>query len=70
VTFEADIKAETLFTENDSSSFCFITLVFTSAGSLTAFDSVYSLCKVQFYQEFDPNTCVFTFQKRDESWSI
>jgi hypothetical protein len=43
--FEADVKAETLFTETHSSSFWLHTLVFTSAGSLTAFDSVYSPVK-------------------------
>jgi hypothetical protein len=38
-----------------------------TAGSLTAFDAVVTPVKVQFYQEFDPNTLIFTFQKRYES---
>jgi proteasome assembly chaperone (PAC2) family protein len=37
---------------------------------LTAFDAVVTPVKVQFYQEFDPNTLIFTFQKRYESGCI
>jgi hypothetical protein len=37
----------------------------TSAGSLTAFDAVVTPVKVQFYQEFDPNTLRFSRFKRD-----
>lgn len=67
VTFETDVKAETLFTETLATAVlqAYTSGVPTSAGSLTAFDSVVTPTKVQFYQEFDPNTLRFSRFKRD-----
>jgi len=75
VTFEDDIKAETIFTEGSAT----VTMqAYTagapaSSGSLTAFDCVVTPVKVQFYQEFDPNTIRFSRFKRDikaGAWEI
>jgi hypothetical protein len=67
VTFEEDIKAETIFTEATASATlqAYTSGVPTSAGSLTAFDTKVTPAKVQFYQEFDPNTIRFSRLKRD-----
>jgi hypothetical protein len=67
VTFETDIKAETVFTETLATAVlqAYTSGVPTSAGSLTAFDAVVTPVKVQFYQEFDPNTLRFSRFKRD-----
>jgi hypothetical protein len=67
VTFETDIKAETIFTETLATAVlqAYTSGVPTSAGSLTAFDAVVTPVKVQFYQEFDPNTLRFSRFKRD-----
>lgn len=67
VTFESDIKAETIFTEATASATmqAYTSGVPTSAGSLVAFDVVVTPIKVQFYQEFDPNTLRFSRFKRD-----
>lgn len=67
VTFETDIKAETIFTETNA------TAVFqpytcgapTAAGSLDMFDSVVTPTKGLFYQEFCPDTLRFSRFKRD-----
>jgi hypothetical protein len=67
VTFESDIKAETIFTETSAVAVlqAYTSGVPTSAGSLNAFDSIVTPIKVQFYQEFDPNTLRFSRFKRD-----
>jgi len=67
VTFETDVKAETIFTEATASATlqAYTSGVPTSAGSLTAFDVVVTPTKVQFYQEFDPNSLRFSRFKRD-----
>jgi hypothetical protein len=75
VTFESDIKAETIFTETLATAVlqAYTSGIPTSAGSLTAFDSVVTPVKVQFYQEFDPNTLRFSRFKRDMkvgAWNI
>jgi hypothetical protein len=75
VTFESDIKAETIFTEATASATlqAYTSGVPTSAGSLDAFDVIVTPTKVQFYQEFDPNTLRFSRFKRDMkqgAWEI
>lgn len=75
VTFESDVKAETIFTEATASATlqAYTSGVPTSAGSLTAFDYAVTPTKVQFYQEFDPNTLRFSRFKRDikpSAWEI
>lgn len=75
VTFETDIKAETIFTETTATAVMqpYTSGVPTAAGSLNAFDSVVTPVKVQFYQEFDPNTLRFSRFKRDMkpgAWEI
>lgn len=75
VTFEEDVKAETIFTEATASATiqAYTSGVPTSAGSLTAFDYAVTPTKAQFYQEFDPNTIRFSRFKRDMkkgAWEI
>ena len=75
VSFETDVKAETIFTEATASATlqAYTSGVPTSAGSLDAFDTVVTPTKVQFYQEFDPNTLRFSRFKRDMkpgAWEI
>lgn len=75
VTFESDVKAETIFTEATASATlqAYTSGVPTSAGSLTAFDYAVTPTKVQFYQEFDPNNLRFSRFKRDikqGAWEI
>jgi hypothetical protein len=75
VTFEEDVKAETIFTEATATATlqAYTSGVPTSAGSLTAFDVAVTPTKVQFYQEFDPNTLRFSRFKRDMkpgAWEI
>jgi len=75
VTFESDVKAETIFTEATASATlqAYTSGIPTSAGSLTAFDVIVTPTKVQFYQEFDPNTLRFSRFKRDMkpgAWEI
>jgi len=75
VTFETDIKAETIFTEASAEATmqAYTSGVPTSAGDLNAFDVVVTPVKVQFYQEFDPNTLRFSRFKRDMpagAWEI
>lgn len=67
VTFETDIKAETIFTETTATAVMqpYTSGVPTTAGTLNAFDSIVTPTKVQFYQEFDPNTLRFSRFKRD-----
>lgn len=75
VTFEEDVKAETIFTEATASATlqAYTSGVPTSAGSLTAFDVAVTPTKVQFYQEFDPNSLRLSRFKRDMkagAWEI
>jgi len=75
VTFETDVKAETIFTEATASATlqAYTSGAPTSAGSLDAFDVVVTPVKVQFYQEFDPNSLRFSRFKRDMkagAWEI
>lgn len=67
VTFEEDVKAETIFTEASATATLqqYTSGVPTSAGTLSAFDVVVTPTKVQYYQEFDPNTLRFSRFKRD-----
>jgi len=67
VTFETDVKAETIFTEASATATFqeFVCGVPTSAGELSAFDSVVTPKKGMFYQEFCPDNLRFTRFKRD-----
>lgn len=75
VSFETDVKAETIFTETTASATlqAYTSGEPTSAGSLTAFDTKVTPAKVQFYQEFDPNSLRFSRFKRSikpGAWEI
>jgi hypothetical protein len=75
VTFEEDIKAETVFTEATASATmqAYTSGAPTTAGSLTAFDVAVTPTKVQFYQTFDPNSLRTSRFKRDMkagAWEI
>ena len=75
VTFEEDVKAETIFTEASATATLqqYTSGAPTSAGSLSAFDVVVTPAKVQFYQEFDPNNLRFSRFKRSikqGAWEI
>jgi hypothetical protein len=67
VSFEDDIKAETIFTETSATATmqAYTCGVPTAAGSLNAFDTVVTPVKVQYYQEFCPETLRFSRFKRD-----
>lgn len=66
VTFEDDVKAETIFTEADATATmqAWISGAPTSSGSLNSWDVKVTPSKVMFYQEFDPETLRFTRYKR------
>lgn len=66
VTFEEDVKAETIFTEATASATlqAYTSGAPTSAGDLTAFDVAVTPTKVQFYQEFDPQNLRYSRFKR------
>lgn len=75
VTFEDDVKAETIFTEASATATmqAYTSGVPTAAGSLDAFDVAVTPVKVQYYQEFDPNNLRFSRFKRSMSpgaWNI
>lgn len=75
VTFEEDVKAETIFTEATASATlqAYTSGVPTSAGSLTAFDVAVTPVKGQFYQTFDPASLRFSRFKKDikpGAWEI
>lgn len=75
VTFEEDVKAETIFTEASATATLqqYTSGAPTSQGTLSAFDVVVTPAKVQFYQEFDPNNLRFSRFKRDMkpgAWEI
>jgi hypothetical protein len=67
VTFETDVKAETIFTEASATATLqeFVCGLPTSAGELSAFDSVVTPKKAMFYQEFCPDNLRFSRFKRD-----
>lgn len=67
VTFETDVKAETIFTEASATATLqeFVCGIPTASGSLSAFDSVVTPKKAMFYQEFCPDTLRFSRFKRD-----
>lgn len=67
VTFETDVKAETIFTEASATATLqeFVCGIPTSAGALSAFDSVVTPKKAMFYQEFCPDNLRFSRFKRD-----
>lgn len=66
VTFEEDVKAETIFTEATASATlqAYTSGAPTTAGDLTAFDVKVTPTKVQFYQEFDPQNLRYSRFKR------
>lgn len=75
VSFETDIKADTLFSEATATAImqAYTSGIPVSAGSLNAFDTPATPIKVQYYQEFDPNTLRFSRFKRDMkpgAWNI
>lgn len=67
VTFEDDVKAETIFTEASATATFqeFTCGVPTSAGDLSMFDAVVTPKKGMFYQEFCPENLRFSRFKRD-----
>lgn len=67
VTFETDVKAETIFTEASATATLqqFVCGLPTSSGDLSAFDSVVTPVKAMFYQEFCPDNLRFSRFKRD-----
>lgn len=67
VTFETDVKAETIFTEASAEA---VMQAFTcgepdSAGTLGGFDAIVTPVKVMYYQEFCPDNLRFSRYKRD-----
>jgi len=66
VTFEDDVKAETIFTEADATATmqAWVSGVPTSSGDLNSWDSLVTPKKVMFYQEFNPETLRFSRYKR------
>lgn len=69
VTFEDDIKAETIFTEvsAEATMQAYISGIPTSAGSLNTWDATVTPAKTLFYQEFDPENIRFSRYKRSMS---
>lgn len=75
VTFEDDVKAETIFTEGSATvnEQAYSSGQPTASGSLTNFDVVVTPVKVMYYDEFDPETIRFSRFKRDMqpgAWNI
>lgn len=75
VTFQDDIKAETIFTEASATATmqAFSSGAPTASGSLNAFDVAVTPVKTMYYQEFDPNTIRFSRFKRDMkpgAWNV
>lgn len=66
VTFEDDVKAETIFTEASATATMqqYTSGVPTSDGDLSSWDAKVTPEKVMFYQEFDPETLRFSRYKR------
>ena len=71
VTFEDDVKAETIFTEASASATMqqYTSGAPTSSGDLSSWDAKVTPEKVLFYNEFDPNTLRFSRYKRSMSQS-
>ena len=67
VSFEDDVKAETIFTENDNTATmqAYTSGAPTSSGTLGLLDIPVTPTKLMFYQEFDPNTLRSSRFKRD-----
>lgn len=75
VTLETDVKAETIFTETTAgvTMQAYTAGAPSSSGTLGAFDVTVTPTKVQYYQEFDPNSLRFSRFKRDMSpsaWNV
>lgn len=75
VTFEDDVKAETIFTEYtaDAVMQAYTCGLPVSAGSMDGFDVAVTPIKAQYYQEFCPDTLRFSRFKRDMkpgAWNI
>lgn len=66
VTFEDDVKAETIFTEASATATMqqYTSGAPTSSGDLSSWDAKVTPEKVLFYQEFDPETLRFSRYKR------
>lgn len=69
VTFEDDVKAETIFTEASASATMqqYTSGAPTSDGDLSSWDAKVTPSKVLFYNEFDPETLRFSRYKRSMS---
>jgi len=69
VTFEDDVKAETIFTEASATATMqqFTSGAPTSSGDLSSWDAKVTPSKVMFYQEFVPNDLRFSRYKRSMS---
>lgn len=67
VSFEDDVKAETIFTENDNTATmqAYTSGAPSSSGTLLLTDIAVTPVKLMFYQEFDPNTLRSSRFKRD-----
>lgn len=67
VSFEEDVKAETIFTEATAgvAMQAYTSGVPTSSGSFNLFDTLVTPVKTQYYHEFDPNSLRFSRLKRD-----
>ena len=75
VAFETDVKADTIFTENDNTATmqAYSSGAPSSSGTLGLTDTLVSPVKVMYYQEFDPNTLRSSRFKRDMAagaWNI
>lgn len=75
VTFEEDVKAETIFTEGSTTVTiqAYTSGAPTSAGAQVLFDVPVTPIKLQVYNEFDPNAIRFSRFKRDlkpGAWNI
>lgn len=66
VTFEDDVKAETIFTEADATATmqAWISGAPSSSGDLNTWDTKVTPSKVMFYNEFDPENLRFSRYKR------
>lgn len=75
VSFETDVKAETIFTENDNTVImqAYSSGAPTSSGTLGLVDTSVTPVKFMYYQEFDPNALRSSRFKRDMkagAWNI
>lgn len=67
VSFETDVKADTIFTENTNivAMQAYTSGAPSSSGTLTLVDTLITPTKLLFYQEFDPNSLRSARFKRD-----